>query len=420
MSQFHEEVPSVKCRFLPVLVLFAIAADRVHRWQHSSESAKDHDSGASPKSWIYAAAELATALTLFFFSGPALIVLNKHIYTQLEFSFPIAVSSLGSLVLVIVVRGGVGLGICSLSKPVLPWRLFLTNVFPLSVCTSFSIVVGNIVYLYISLPLIQILKSGTLVLVMIFGFLMGVERFRWGLVIAVMIMAAGISLALQSSYEPDASAADSTAFLKGIAIMMTGNALEAMRSVMLQVSVQKLEFVDSLYWSCPTMALVGFAMSVPLEMQQILQAKFSPKLVFALLGSGALGACVSFSAFWITKLLGGLSMKVLVNARNIGLVLYSVVILGEKCTDMEYIGYSVALVGIAMYDRVRATPTSASSVAVASTPGKPKVHRDTLAAIHPSSPASMRPSTSAPIRPLLNVVEDVVEGVDIEKQAKQV
>merc|ERR1740117_845097 len=102
---------------------------------------------------------------------------------------------------------------------------------------------------------------------------------------------------------------------------------------------------------------------VPMEFEQVLQADFSPKLVAALAGSALLGGCVSFSTFWVTKLVGGLSVKVLVNARNIGLVLYSVVALGEKCSNMEYVGYSVAPVGIAMYDRVRQSPMPASNVA---------------------------------------------------------
>merc|ERR1712194_147357 len=155
----------------------------------------------------------------------------------------------------------------------------------------------------------------------------------------------------------------SSTFFMGIGLMMLGNVLEATCAVVLQVSVAKLDFFDSLYWSSPAMALVGFSMSCPMELQQITQATFSRRLVGALCGSAVLGALVSFSTFWITKLIGGLSVKVLVNARNIGLVLYSAVVLGEKCTDMEYIGYTVALIGIAMYDRARASPVSDSTVA---------------------------------------------------------
>lgn len=307
--------------------------------------------------------ELVAALMLFCLSGPGLIILNKHIYADLGFSFPMSVSNLGNIFLVIVMRGGVRLGLCSLrrSGSALPWGMFLSNVVPLSMCTSLSIVVGNVVYLYLSLPLIQILKTCTLVLVMIFGFMLGVERFRWGLVLAIITMVAGISVAMQSSY--DATGEGSPNFFKGVFIMIFGNVMEALRAVMLQVSVEKLEFTDSLYWCSPTMALVGLTLAIPMEMRQAMQVQFQPELVAALIGSAFLGGCVSFSTFWITKLVGGLSVKVLVNARNIGLILYSVIVLGEKCSDMEYMGYSIALVGIAMYDRVRQGPAAPATVA---------------------------------------------------------
>lgn len=274
------------------------------------------------------------------------------------------------------------LGLFSLGKPTLPWRMFLSNVLPLSLCSSLSIVVGNIVYVYISVPLIQITKSGTLVLVMLFGFALGVERFRWSLVFAVITMVAGISIALQSSFDiGDTNDEGSSNFFIGIGLMMLGNCLEAMRAVILQVSVAKLEFFDSLYWCSPCMAFVGLFMSCFMELQQMTQAKFSPPLVLALCGSAVLGATVSFATFWITKLIGGLSVKVLVNARNIGLVLYSVMVLGEKCTDMEYIGYSVALTGIAMYDRARAAPVAAGSVTTVEEARSSRKHwdKDTLA-----------------------------------------
>merc|ERR1719213_1239445 len=76
-------------------------------------------------------------------------------------------------------------------------------------------------------------------------------------------------------------------------------------------------------------------------------------LVGACFGCFMLGGIVTFSSFWMTKVCGSLSMKVLVNARNIGLVLFSVMALGEPCSAMQYVGYSLSLIGLSAYDRVR-------------------------------------------------------------------
>merc|ERR1719311_482101 len=82
-------------------------------------------------------------------------------------------------------------------------------------------------------------------------------------------------------------------------------------------------------------------------------ASNSLHLIAACFGSFILGGVVTFSSFWMTKVCGSLSMKVLVNARNIGLVLFSVMALGEPCSAMQYVGYSLALIGLGAYDRAR-------------------------------------------------------------------
>merc|ERR1719329_948534 len=82
-----------------------------------------------------------------------------------------------------------------------------------------------------------------------------------------------------------------------------------------------------------------------------------------MLGSAALGGLTTFSSFWIMKFVGGLSMKVLVNARNLALVLFAIVVLGEPCSAMQYVGYAVALFGIALYDRSRQPAAAETPVA---------------------------------------------------------
>merc|ERR1719235_2344941 len=89
---------------------------------------------------------------------------------------------------------------------------------------------------------------------------------------------------------------------------------------------------------------------VVFELRALMHESYSWKLLGCLALASILGGIVNFSNFYLTKLVGSLSMKIMVNARNILLILFSVVAFGEACTTMQYIGYSIALAGLAIYD----------------------------------------------------------------------
>jgi len=160
----------------------------------------------------------------------------------------------------------------------------------------------------------------------------------------------------------------------GVTLTMIACAAEAARVVFTQVLVQKMPFMDSLYWSSPTLAMMSSLLSVIFEFPAMretgaLRKMEHPQLLLRLLGCCLLGGCVTFSSFWLTKLVGGLTMKVLVTARNVAFVLVSVFYFGEQCTAMQYLGFSGALIGLSMYERVKQqTPMQPMQKGEAETP----------------------------------------------------
>lgn len=330
---------------LPVLVILAFALDRTRMLYGSSGDLDIHGFGSAKL------LELLAACTIYFTSGPALIILNKHIMQGMGFGFPITVSNLGNVCVMLTTQALVLSGRWPLMRKSIPRREYLQTVVPMAIFSSLSLVFGNWVYLYLSVPLIQILKSFTIVMVMVLGFVMGIERFSWPLVFAVVVIVLGICVSMGRDGERFNEAWPQFCF--GVFLMFVANASEASKSVFMQISISKLAFLDSLYWCSPAMLLLGIFLAVIFELQGMLAFSMSWPLALGLLGSSALGAVVTFSNFWLTKLVGSLTMKVLVNARNIALVLFSVVAFSEPCTRSQYLGYSVVLVGVMLYDYAR-------------------------------------------------------------------
>lgn len=355
-------------RSMPIAILAGIGLDRIWRHQVAPHLKTAGCGELSPrgkmKLFRLGHLELVAALGMYFASGPALILLNKHIMIKMDFRFPIAISTLGNVGMSLMAHVAVQSGLCQLRSPRIQRAAFLQVLLPLSAFSSLSLVLGNCAYLYISVPLIQILKSGTIVLVMCMGFLMGVERFNWQVVVSVATIALGIAVSV--GYDAAQSqSAQTSALLVGVVLMLTANSAEAGKAIFMQVSVQRLAVLDSLYWVSPLVAGMGFALTCMFEWDGVAATQVSSPLVSAMVGSCILGAFVNLSTMWVTKLVGGLSMKVLVSARNIGLVLFSAAALDEPCSAMQYIGYSAALLGMALYDRARQSQTFVAPAASA-------------------------------------------------------
>eukprot|EP00929_Paragymnodinium_shiwhaense_P038074 TRINITY_DN20184_c0_g1_i5.p2 TRINITY_DN20184_c0_g1~~TRINITY_DN20184_c0_g1_i5.p2 ORF type:complete len:168 (+),score=28.66 TRINITY_DN20184_c0_g1_i5:919-1422(+) len=68
--------------------------------------------------------------------------------------------------------------------------------------------------------------------------------------------------------------------------------------------------------------------------------------------SGVLGICVNFNSFLLIKLTSGIYTKLLVQARNAGLVLYCI-LMGERYTNLEVLAYVITLVSFTIYSIIQ-------------------------------------------------------------------
>jgi drug/metabolite transporter (DMT)-like permease len=66
-------------------------------------------------------------------------------------------------------------------------------------------------------------------------------------------------------------------------------------------------------------------------------------------GAASLGFLLNMLAFAVINLTGSLTQKILGTVKNILLVFWSVIIMGETITSRQWIGYNVSLLGFAWY-----------------------------------------------------------------------
>jgi drug/metabolite transporter (DMT)-like permease len=283
--------------------------------------------------------------------GPALIFLNKYILSSLDFPFPIflTVGGLGF-------SSAVACAACWLG--VAPWpsrqkvtcRMYLSHIAPVGLLTGVSVWLGNLAYVHLGVAYIQMLKALTPVVVYALGISAGMERHDNSVLAAVCILVVGPLLC---------TLGEARFSLTGFIAMMLSVVSEGARSLMQQHILSDLRFgvVEGVFYICSAATAFLLMAFLTLESTAFVKAdgwgKISdhplPFIVAALLAFG-----VNFAGFLVIKHTSSLTLKVLVNIRNAGVLVAGALLLREPVAVLQMFAFALSSMGTAMYSRARA------------------------------------------------------------------
>ena len=131
-------------------------------------------------------------------------------------------------------------------------RLYLRTILPIGLFYSGSLVCSNLVYLYLSVAFIQMLKSAAPVAVLFFSWLWGVADPTAARLANIVVIVAGVALA---------SAGEIQFSWVGFGYQLGGIVFEAIRLVMIQVMLSseglKMDPLVGLYYFAPVCAVMN-------------------------------------------------------------------------------------------------------------------------------------------------------------------
>ncbi|KAF9765591.1 hypothetical protein IL306_002098 [Fusarium sp. DS 682] len=223
-------------------------------------------------------------------------------------------------------------------------RLYIRTILPIGVLYSASLVFSNIVYLYLSVAFIQMLKSTGPVCTLIASWVWGVAQPDSRTFGNIMLIVAGV--AISSFGEIEFS-------WWGFIFQMCGTIAEAVRVVMIQVMLSaeglRMDPLVGLYYYAPVCTLMNLVVVFFSE---------GPRFKWedaAHAGYGVLlaNACLAFflnviSVFLIGKT-SGLVMTLSGILKSILLVAASVILWGTHISLTQTLGYAIALMGLVLY-----------------------------------------------------------------------
>lgn len=282
--------------------------------------------------------------------GPTIILMNKYILYDLNFSYPIFLSFLGVTFSALGAHSLVYFGFVKLQKKdeiTLPF--WYKRILPICFNFATSLGLGNVAYLYLNVGFIQMFKSFTPVLIMSVSYLMSVEKPSYHVIVSVIVISVGT--AATCSYTPQLS-------LLGLAVMLTAEVLEAVRLVLTQFVLQNLKFgvTEGQYVLAPPSAVWLLITSMVFEFNDMYEKKawliiYENPLMF--LCASSLGLGVNFLSYFVIQATSSLTIKILGGVRNIVTIAAGVMRYGEMIDSREAAGYSVALVGFIMYSMAK-------------------------------------------------------------------
>ena len=289
-------------------------------------------------------------VVLFMLIGPSLILINQYILKTLNFPYPMFLSGLGILTTGIVSRVLVWLNIVKLERSeAVEGVLWIKRVLPLGIASAATLSFGNMTYLYLEVGFIQMLKAFSPAIIVATSYATGVEYATFPIILSVLIISLGT--ATTCTFTPSLN-------MIGIMTMFAAELTEAFRLVLTQYFLQQLKFgvVESGYFLAPASAFWLFTASMYFEIPtmleknafQIMQDHVQYFLLSAMMGVG-----VNFISYFMIQCTSSLTMKILVQVRNICMVVIGVLLYHEVVTANQAFGYLIALFGFAMYNMAK-------------------------------------------------------------------
>ncbi|TEA18222.1 putative sugar phosphate/phosphate translocator [Colletotrichum sidae] len=225
-------------------------------------------------------------------------------------------------------------------------RVYLRAIVPIGLLYSGSLVCSNLVYLYLSVSFIQMLKAGAPVAVLFVSWMWGVADPSMRTLYNILLIVAGVGLASFGEIEFS---------WIGFIFQMGGILFEAVRLVMIQVllkgdeSAQKMDPLVSLYYYAPVCAVMNFFVAWASEFSKFKMEDLQRTGVTMLLLNAGVAFMLNVSSVFLIGKTSGLVMTLTGILKNILLIVASVIIWHTSITFMQFLGYFIALLGLVIY-----------------------------------------------------------------------
>ncbi|KAF2763252.1 TPT-domain-containing protein [Pseudovirgaria hyperparasitica] len=221
---------------------------------------------------------------------------------------------------------------------------YIQAIVPIGVFYSFSLACGNIAYLHLSVSFIQMLKAMAPVAVLLTRLAIGLARPDLEVLFIVMLVAVGTTATTSSE-----------ALFSWVGFLYQSGAVvfEAVRVVLVEKLMgtrEKMDPLVALYYYAPICAIINTALFIVFELPRVNLQEIVAVGAGVLLYNAAAAFLLNVSSVMVIGKSSSLVLSLSGILKTIIIVVGSVLFYGDTVSAIQVLGYSVALIGLIMYN----------------------------------------------------------------------
>jgi len=277
------------------------------------------------------------------------VVSNKHLIKDAKFGNPIFVSSCGTLFAFLFSLAIVSLKVVRITEPRMQMEEWVRVCVPVGLFSAITLACANIVYVYLSLSFVQMLKAFVPVVTYATHVIVGTDKYNPDFLFSLILMVLGGVMCMNVS---------GRATVVGVCVMFGSHFAEAIRTVGAQWLLVNRKFgvIESMYYFAP--ATVVFF--IPLVYYFEHETLFAPGISdiareywYLFVISSSWGCLVNASGLGVVKNIGAVWFKGINNIKNILLLFFGILVYADVVTLLQASGYALSLIGFGRYTYVK-------------------------------------------------------------------
>jgi drug/metabolite transporter (DMT)-like permease len=233
-------------------------------------------------------------------------------------------------------------------------KLYFKTVVPIGVFYCGSMVSSNLVYLYLSVPFIQMLKGAAPAVILLVGWIWGIENPSYTTMAKIAVVIIGVVLS---------SVGEIRFAWPGFLYQWASLGFEAGRLILIQTLISSeghgMDPLVSLYYTAPVCAAVNFLISWLVGWSRFEWTHAVEVGFWMLLLNATIAFFVNVSSLLLISKTSSVVYSLTGISKNIMLVMISVAIWHTPISPVQLVGYVMALLGLLAYQsdwqEVRAT-----------------------------------------------------------------
>lgn len=249
------------------------------------------------------------------------------------------------------------------------WLVYVKQFIPCSIASAGDIGLSNVSIIYISLSLYTMLKTSSLMFVLIFGLLFKLEKFNWRLIIIVMIMTFSVLMMVSPNHQDQQQNNSFGVFLVLLASVMSGLRW-SFTQLLLKNNPHTPNTITTIFYLSPSMSLGLFIIGLMVEggnnfiNSTIWEVKGIFQTIILMIIPGILAFMMTLSEFKLLKVSQVITLSIAGIFKELLTIVISSFIFGDRLSWINIIGLVITFIDILWYNWFRFTETTYKPVSI--------------------------------------------------------